>query len=40
MVDIAPQRNHHRASGAMNFDTAGFCSAGIFGIWIICTKLK
>src|SRR5918996_3736803 len=39
-VDIAPQRNQKSAVGAITFDTAGFCSSGIFGIDGVCTKLK
>ena len=32
--------NQNRASGAINFEIAGFCSLGIFGILGIWTKLK
>ncbi len=39
-VASAAQRNQNRASGAMYFDTAGFSSAGMSGIFRIWTKLK
>ena len=40
MVDIAPQRNHHSASGMMKRGIAGLNSAGILGMVGVWVKLK